>query len=88
MEIRPGDYRPRSLWDEGNLGYDERGRELPLPKEARLVIRWFGGGVLIVAKGSIWNGIAATYDGRHDRMTPAEVREAIQGCLDNRPTVR
>lgn len=81
VELTPGDYVERSVWDEGNLGYDESGREIPLPDHARLVIRWFNGKILFVTKGSLWNGTSGTYDGRHDSMSAEDIRAMIERSL-------
>lgn len=67
----------RSAWDEGHLGYDEQGREIPLPEGAMLVTRWLGGKILFVTKGSRWNGTPQTYDGRHNEMSADEIRAMI-----------
>lgn len=71
----------RYVWDAGHFGYDEDEGEIPLPDEARLVVRWFNGKVLFVSKGSMWNGTPATYDGRHDSMSAAEIRAIIETSL-------
>ena len=81
VELAPGDYVERSVWDEGNLGYDETGREIPLPDGARLVVRWFNGKMLFVTKGSLWNGTSGTYDGRHDSMSAEDIRAMIERSL-------
>lgn len=44
IEIRPGEYVERYYWNINSLGYDENGDEIPLPKEARTVVRMCGGG--------------------------------------------
>ena len=72
------EYLEREVWDRGYLGHDENGDEIPLPEHSMLVVRFFRGKMLIVSKGSIWNGIPATYDGRHDNMTPRQIREFIE----------
>lgn len=84
LEVEPGAYVERSVWDQGNLGFDHDGSEIPLPDSARLVVRWFNGQMLFVAKGSMWNSDNATYDGRHDRMTPADIRGIIVRSLQRR----
>jgi hypothetical protein len=76
-----GDYVERSHWDEGSLGEDEAGRPLPLPNDARLIVRFLGGKIMVVSKGSLWNGVPATYDGRHSRMTADELRRQIADAL-------
>jgi hypothetical protein len=44
-------------------------------------VRWLQGKVLLVAKGSLWNSVPATYDGRHNGMTAAEIRRTIERSL-------
>jgi len=82
VELYPGDYVSRSVWDRGFLRYAEDGSEIPLPDSARLANRWFKGKVLIVAKSSLWNSAAETYDGRHSQMTAAQIREVIEASLE------
>lgn len=81
LELKPGKYVERGVWDRGFLRYDEDGREVPLPTGCRLVTRWLEGKILIVAKGSLWNGTPATYDGEHNTMRSAEIREVIEQAL-------
>lgn len=81
LDLGDGEYVERSVWDQGYHGHDERGYELPLPKSARLVIRWFGGKILFVAKGTLWNGSTRTYDGVHNRLTAAEIKAGIERVL-------
>ncbi len=77
-----GEYVERYHWDDGTLGEDENGEPLPLPANAHLVVRWMRGKIMVVSKGSIWNGISATYDGRHSRMESAEIRRQIAAVLE------
>ncbi len=81
LEIEPNRYLDRGYLDEGNLGYDENGNEIRLPESWRIVVRCFEGKCLIVAKRSYWNLAKRTYDGRHNRMTHEEIREAIQKAI-------
>lgn len=81
LELSPGEYEERSLWERGFLGYDEGGREIPMPDEARIVVRWLRGKILFVAKGSLWNGSPHTYDGEHDKLSAVEIRRAIERAL-------
>jgi serine/threonine-protein kinase len=81
VELRPGEYVERSVWDQGFVEYDRQGREIPLPDEARLLVRWFDGKILFVTKGSMWNGTSGTYDGRHDKMTTDDIRAMIERSL-------
>ena len=81
MEYPAGHYMSRDVWEQGYLRLDADGREVPLPSDSRLVTRWLNGKVLIVAKGSLWNGAPATYDGRHNKMTAADIRAVIERAL-------
>jgi hypothetical protein len=81
VELTPGQYVERGVWDDGYYGHDERGREIPLPDDSRLIVRWFSGKILFVAKGSLWNGTPATYRGQHNNMTSTQIRQAIEHCL-------
>lgn len=78
LEYPSGTYLSRDLWERGYLHHDEDGREVPLPLSSRVVTRWFGGKILIVAKGSLWNSDPATYDGRHNTMTAPQIRAMIK----------
>jgi hypothetical protein len=80
-EVRPKEYAHRSEWDERNLGYDENGKEIPLPKGARVVTRNFSGAFVIFAKGSLYNQNSGTYDARHNKMTEDEFRTHIKGVI-------
>ncbi len=81
LELAPGELVDRDVWERGYIEIDGDGREVPIPLGARQVTRFLGGKVLIVSKRSLWNSIAATYDGRHDGMTASEIREGIMGAL-------
>ena len=82
VELRPGSYVSRVVWDDGFYGHDADGREKPLPTEARLVNRWFGGSIMLVAKGSLWNGTPKVYDGMHNTIGRGGARQMIQQALD------
>jgi|GEM_PF-1087536 len=82
LELSPGDYASRDVWDRGFLRYNEDGSEEPLPRSARVVVRWFGGKILIVAKASLWNSASETYDGRQNRMTASQIRTVIERSLE------
>jgi hypothetical protein len=81
LELAPADYVSRDVWDRGFLDHDENGDEIAIPDDARLAVRWLKGKVLLVAKGSLWNSDPATYDGRHNRMTAAQIRRIIERSL-------
>ena len=76
-ELDPGTYAPRSAWDEG------RHEGNPLPSTTRIVERdTRGGAYVIFAKGSIYNQVSETWDGRHSRMTSEQFREYIRRSAD------
>lgn len=81
VEIEPGRFVERSVWDAGYFGHDSQGDEIPLPSSARLVLRYIGGKFLIVAKSSLWNQTNSTYDGRHNNMSASEIRSQIARAL-------
>ena len=81
VEVAPAEYVSRDIWDRGFLDHDENGDEIPIPDGARLAVRWLRGKVLLVAKESLWNGVPATYDGRHNGMTAAQIRTTIERSL-------
>lgn len=81
LELASGELLDRDVWDRGFLGYDDDGREIPIPDDANLVVRWLGGKFLLVTKGSMWNGDASTYDGRHNKMSAADIRAMILRSL-------
>jgi hypothetical protein len=83
LEYPLGTYRNIEFWERGYLNYDSNGREIPLPVDSRGVTRWLGGKILIVSKGSLWNGTPATYRGQHNKMTNAQIRGAIESALRN-----
>ena len=76
-EISPGEYKDRFYWDEGYYKHDENGKEIALPKTARVVIRFFSGSFVIFANSSSYNMTLSTYDGRHSKMTSDEFRQHI-----------
>jgi hypothetical protein len=78
LELAPGEYEDRSLWVRGFLGYDRHGEEIPMPDSARIVVRFFRGSILFVAKGSHWNGNSRTYDGEHDKLSIKQIRQIVE----------
>jgi len=71
-EIQPGEYAPRSAWDEN---YHDGQR---LPDGARVVVRWLSAGAWVIfAKGSVYNQVSGTYDGRHAKLTASQFRDYI-----------
>lgn len=87
VELRPGTYVDRGVWDEGHLGYDESGYEIPLPASSRLVVRWMRGKMLFVCKRSRWNLDNSTYDGRHNNLTAQQIRHIIEMSIAAEETV-
>jgi len=85
LELPSGKFMDRSYLDQGMIGHDEAGREIPLPQNYRRITRFFSGKFLMVAKQSIWNQADATYDGRHARMTAGEIRAQIALAIMKRP---
>lgn len=82
VELEPGRFVERYVWDEQSLGYDEFGRSMPLPDTARVVIRYTKGQFLIASKGSIWNRRRRIdvdlYMPSHNYMTATELRASLQ----------
>lgn len=60
--------------------YEEINGE-PIPQDAREIMLSLNGSYAIFAKGSTYNGISATYDGRHNKMTPNEFHEYIKTMI-------
>jgi len=36
---------------------------------------------MFMAKGSLWNGLPATYDGRHAKITASDIRKIIERSI-------
>jgi hypothetical protein len=75
--MRHGEYIHRCFWESGTYEMDETGREMPLPREARLVFRYISGSFVIFAGGSTYNESAGANDGGHTKMTEAEFKKFI-----------
>lgn len=65
-----------SHWDEGEYEGE------PLPEGSRRISRYFRGSFVIVQKTSTYNGISATYDGRHNQMDADTFRDYISRMID------
>jgi hypothetical protein len=76
VETNPQEYYSRAGWDEGEFPDGHK-----LPAGARLIMRFLRGKVILVAKGSLWNGSPATYDGKHSNMTSEEIRTLIKRAI-------
>jgi hypothetical protein len=48
----------------GTARWPRRWNGRQIVSQAWIAVRWFKGKVLLVAKGNLWNGDPATYDGR------------------------
>lgn len=81
VETSPMTYHPRVVWDQGYIGIDQDGEEIPLPDEARLAMRFLGGDAMLVSNGSYWNGNARTYGGEHNRVGEDKVRELVSEMI-------
>ncbi|MGL5563995.1 MAG: hypothetical protein ACRDCN_15460 [Tannerellaceae bacterium] len=71
-EIEPVDYISTKHWME-NEYQGER-----LPSDARLVMRFLGGSIVIFANASPYNYNTGTYDARHNAMSDQEFRQYIE----------
>jgi len=76
LELTPGEYVSRTVYDEGCLHDGETGEEIPFPDTARVVTRQFNGSFVIFAKASHYNEIDQ-YKGDHNRFTADGFREQI-----------
>jgi len=74
IEDYPGNYVSTPDSQYGVYDYDDG---TPLPKEAKEVVRYLKGKFLFVLKYGQYNGISATYDGRHDMCTSEQFRKYI-----------
>jgi serine/threonine-protein kinase len=81
LELEPGKYLDRAIYDQGFLGYDEEGDEIPLPKGARVVTREFKGSYVVFAKASHYNDIDR-YLGDHNRFNADSFRKEIEAVVD------
>lgn len=78
VEVAPTNYIDRSHWDMNFLGMDEDGYEIPLPKEARLIIRKFNGGAYVIfPKFSTYN-LSGSFDPEHNKRSAEEFRQFIE----------
>ena len=62
LELSAGRYVNRSYWDANEYQGE------PLPQTSRVVVRILKGALVIFKKSSIYNGLSATYDGRHEKL--------------------
>jgi len=83
VEIGGGNYVRRNGADDGYY-YDRNGTVRDLPEDYRQVVRLLNGQIMMVTKGSIWNGAPGTYSGAHDRIFAGDIREAIEHVIHRR----
>jgi hypothetical protein len=84
IEVEPLHYLPRSCWDEGG-DYDNEGNFIPLPDNARIVVRRLGGVFLVANKGSLFNhlnGDLDAYSGQYSKMERRDLRNFFQKLID------
>lgn len=79
LEVFPGEYVDRSSWDQGFLGYDENGDEIPLPQSARIISRLVTGGPMVIFfKGSRYNDDPRSYDALHSNLSAEQFLAYIE----------
>lgn len=69
------------IWERGVWHHDEDGNEVPIPEDSKTVLRLLSGKLLIVCQGSMWNHTNETWDGRHNRMSAADIRGVIERSM-------
>ena len=75
VDLGGGRCADRAVWDASD-NEDE-----PLPIDARVVHRLLHGTILLVTKGSLWNGGRYTYTGAHHYLGRVGVRALIEQAL-------
>ncbi len=83
VDLGGGYYVQRDGVDDG-FYYDRDRRMHDLPEHYRIISRLLNGQIMLVTKGSIWNGAPGTYSGTHDRYPAAEIRSAIERAISRR----
>lgn len=71
-------YVNRNAWDEGEFYNSETDEMEELPSGSYLMVRNRKGSFVIFAKGSLYNEVPITYDGRHNKMTAEEFEKHIR----------
>jgi serine/threonine-protein kinase len=84
VELPGGIYIHPDAWETGTYGTDANGNEKRLPSGSRLVFRFTEGAFVIFAKGSTYNQISETYDGRHNKVSAAAFRGHIAKAANRR----
>lgn len=83
VDIGGGNYVRRNGVDDGYY-YDRNGTGRDLPDNYRQIVRLLNGQIMLVTKGSIWNGAPSTYSGAHDCMFAGDIRGAIERVIRRR----
>lgn len=78
VEVGPRELYERSAWDEGVTPDGD-----DLPGDANLLVRFLGGKVLFVTKGSHWNQSPSTYGGEHAHLEAADIRSVIEKWMQD-----
>lgn len=78
VEDYPANYVSAKDFIYGVYDYDSGRR---LPKESKLVHRYYKGVFLFVPKYGSYNSISSTYDGRHGKLTNEQFRGYIQSLI-------
>lgn len=77
VDLGGGVYAERDVWERGYLSNEDE----PLPEDTRSVVRLFRGRLMLVTKGSLWNGTPRTYNGIHQTMSNDTLRAVIEGAI-------
>ncbi|WP_079529176.1 hypothetical protein [Halobacillus hunanensis] len=75
-ELDPGEYVDRGCWEKGEIGGQK------IPRSARLIKRHRSGSFVIFSKGSKYNAVTGTYDGRHDKFGFKNFEKYISGTIE------
>lgn len=78
LDIGHGEYLNPEYKEVNNLGYDEDGNAIPLPKESRIVTRMFNGGAYVIfPEYSIYHASSLSYDAGHNIMDSEKFQNYI-----------
>lgn len=86
LELPNGTYKDRACAEDESPDEEDDDEDEdddnPFSDQRRIVVRYFSGKFLMVAKSSLWNRATVTYDGRHNRMSAGEIRSHIVAALN------
>lgn len=85
VEDRPAHYVSGAYAQYGVYDYDSGEK---LPEGYKALFRHLKGSFMIVPKQGGYNGITATYDGRHDKMTSIELYKYVEGLMNGKEAER